>query len=178
MKKPKKVSVACVAAVVAASSACAFARPAPLATPVPSRLFVTSEVLQSMFEIQREYEVETVKCLTGFIADGTVHVMSMQPTWINASNSEYASFRACDYPDLVGWFHNHQGYLVDGARQDVCAFSSLDINTHFGLGLPVAVVSCNATTIVWMYAGSLRAFSWSGEVPPPEDDPTPKMPEA
>ena len=177
MKKPRKASVAFVAAVVAASSACAFGRPAPLAAPTPSRLFVTSEVLQAMFEIQREYEVETVKCLTGFVADGTVHVMSMQPTWINASNSEYANFRACDYPDLVGWYHNHEGYDVDGEHVDVCAFSSLDLNTHAGLALPLAVISCNANTIVWMYRGSLRAFRWSGEVPPPEDDPTPKMPE-
>ena len=168
MWRPKKSAIAFVATVVVASSACAFARPAPLATPTPSRLFVTSEVMQNMFEMWREYENETVRCLTGRVANGTVYVMSMEPAWINSATPESTNFRTCTQEDVVGWFHLHPGYAAaDGDLVRVCEFSSIDIATIYGLRLPVAVVACDENTIVWRYGTDFRTFKWQGEVPEP-----------
>ena len=124
-----------------------------------------------MFEIAREYDTETVKCLTGFVNDGTVTVMSMEPAWINRADAESVSFRACNYSDTIGWMHNHPGYFDDfGAPVDVCAFSDRDIATTDGLAFPVAIVVCDATTIVWRFARDHRVFKWSGMPPAPPEE--------
>lgn len=171
---PKRLNALVIAIIFVATSACSFFQAPPRVPgppPPPARLFIASEVLQSMFEIAREYDTETVKCLTGFVNDGTVTVMSMEPAWINRADAESVSFRACNYSDTIGWMHNHPGYFDDfGAPVDVCAFSDRDIATTDGLAFPVAIVVCDATTIVWRFARDHRVFKWSGMPPAPPEE--------
>ena len=172
---PKRLNALAVAIIFVTTSACSFFRAPPAIPgappPPPARLFIVSEVLQSMFEIAREYDTETVKCLTGFVTDGTVTVMSMQPAWINRADATSVSFRACAYDDTIGWFHNHPRYFDDlGLPVDVCAFSARDIATTDGLAVPVAIVVCGPTTIIWRFARDRRVFKWSGMPPDPPDE--------
>lgn len=150
------------------TSACGLPGTLPNRPLPPSSLFIASEVLQNMFEIQREYEQETVRCLTGFVDAGIVHVMSSEPTWINASDNMHANFRSCEQENVVGWYHNHPGWLgPDNEQIHSCDFSDQDLITHAGLDLPIAVISCAPNTVIWRFRRNPRTFTWTGEVPPP-----------
>ena len=133
-----------------------------------SVLLMTSEVVQNMQEIQKNYEIETVRCLTGYTQWDTVFVMSIEPTWMNAQDDVSASFRACEQEDVVGYYHNHPGTYEDGVYASFCGFSPVDYRTFRGLQLEVAILSCNERTLVWMFRDNPRPISWTGVPTPPE----------
>ena len=164
---PKRLNALAVAIVFVTTSTCSFFRAPPITPLPPMRLFVTSEVLQNMFEMWREYENETVRCLTGFVGLGTVHVMSMEPAWINHADGNSANFRACTQEDAVGWMHLHPGSPYADGWEPICEFSDVDIVTHRGLEFPIAIIVCAENTIVWRFLNNTRTFTWTGEVPSP-----------
>lgn len=116
----------------------------------PRQLKVVPEVIQTMHEIQREFEVETARCLTGFIANGTIYVESMEPTGgILQQDSTSVSFRKCTGNNVVGWFHNHP----PSANHQYCSVSpQADVETlTYYRGFWVAIVTCSDSTLVYRF---------------------------
>lgn len=149
----------------------------PVEAPAPPRSVIfASEVAQSFFEIQREYEVETMRCLTGFVTGDTVFVYGATPSWIDYQTPYAVQFRTCTAPETVGWYHNHpRGTGADGEPVYDCSVSDRDVATtrsiaHFWL----AVLTCDdQRTLVWRFKGeqadhrhTLSAYQFSsGRVP-------------
>jgi hypothetical protein len=137
-------------ALVLAGCATAPARPPE----APGEVLFADEVLQGMFEIQRVYRVETIRCLTGFVAGDTIHVAGMTPTWIDFQNDRAVRFRPCTAPGTVGWYHNHPPMLGPGGPLIYCEPSSGDVGTTRGLtNLWVAALTCSEWTLVWWFKG-------------------------
>jgi len=116
----------------------------------PRHLKVVPEVLQAMHEIQREFEVETARCLTGFIQNGTIYVESMEPTGgILYQDSISVTFRQCTSANVVGWYHNHppSGELT---YCSIASPSDIDTLTYYR-GFWVAIITCSDSTIVYRF---------------------------
>lgn len=121
----------------------------------PSGVQIADEVMQNMFEIQREYSVETVRCLTGFVVGDTVYVAGMTPTWIDYQDNKEVRFQPCTTPNTVGWFHNHPPLPGPNGTLHFCVPSDGDINTTRGLAnFWVAVLTCGDWTVVWRFKES------------------------
>lgn len=126
------------------SSGCATAQPR---TPEYTGLVLSEEVIQGMFEIQDQYDHETVKCLTGFVRADTVVVTGMTPTWLNWADSVSAVFRACADPSSVGYYHNHP-IIVEPA----CWIEGDDVRTLNAIpAFQVAVITCDDLMLVWLF---------------------------
>jgi hypothetical protein len=126
----------------------------PHATPdLPHELTVTDDVLQNLFEIQAEYQRETVRCLTGYVVADTVVIDGVAPTWITRADNVSVNFRSCSARGVVGWYHNHPGWYEDGVWQSACSIEGQDVSTlrqipEFIVGL----ITCDdAFTLVWVF---------------------------
>ena len=129
----------------------------PSPPPVPRNIILADEVIQNMFEIQAEYEHETVRCLTGFTVADTVYVQGSQPTWITRADSVSVRFRGCVALGTVGWYHNHPGWIdVNGEHQAACWIEDEDVRTLRGIpNFLVAVITCDDFyTLVWKFKDS------------------------
>ena len=120
---------------------------------IPKRIQIMPHVAQAMVEIQREYEVETVKCLLGFIDKGVIYVESMEPVWIIEQSANHVVFNKCTGNAIVGWFHNHPPDTVDGKETVYCSITSPgDINTiDYGKNFWIAIVSCDKGVLVYRF---------------------------
>lgn len=122
---------------------------------MPGEVVFSDEVLQGLFEIQREYDVETIRCLTGFVAGDTIYVTGMTPTWIDYQSNVAVRFRPCTAPQTVGWAHNHPPLLGASGPIYYCTPSDGDVGTTRGLAnLWVAALTCAEWTVVWWFKGS------------------------
>lgn len=135
-----------------------------------SSVWFPSEIMQNMFEIQTQYDIETVKCLTGYIKGPTVIVETMEPTWINTADSVSAFFRDCSQKNTIGYYHNHPGWTDEfGQRHAACGFSLTDIETFYNLTrMKLAVISCSSNALVWMFRGNFQPYLWSGTPTAPQ----------
>jgi len=116
----------------------------------PSLLRVVPEVLQTMHEIQSEFEVETARCLTGFVKDRVIYVQGMESTGgIMEQTSNMVAFRACTGNNVVGWYHNHP----PDRPVTYCRITSQgDIETlAYGRNFWVAVITCDGETVVYRF---------------------------
>ncbi len=118
----------------------------------PRQMRIVPEVAQTMLEIQREFEVETARCLTGFIAKGIIYIQGIEQTGgIRSQTDSTVAFAGCTSSDVVGWYHNHP----ESKNPDLsyCSITSnADIETltyvhHFW----VAIVSCTEDILVYRY---------------------------
>lgn len=136
----------------------------------PRSLKVTPEVAQSMLEIQREFEVETAKCLTGFVQDGTVYVTSMEPVWIREQSTSHVNFNSCTGSNVVGWYHNHPPTELDDGQMFLhCDLSpEADLETlKYGRSFWVGIITCDNRRIVYAFKLDPNQYEylWSGEEP-------------
>ena len=152
------MKAAALALLLTACAGCSLFRSPPPPRPTyPRHIMLSDEVLQNMFEIQAEYQRETVRCLTGFTVADTVYVTGIEPTWITRADSVSVGFRGCTAAFTLGWYHNHPGWTDDdGARQEACWIEGEDVRTLRGLAnFLVAVVTCDPyKTIVWKFKDS------------------------
>ena len=158
------------ALLLTACAGCALFRASPVVRPaIPGELVIADEVVQNVFEIQAEYERETVRCLTGFVMADTVFVTGIAPTWINRADSVSVGFRGCTALGTVGWYHNHPGWTDEqGVRQSACWIEDMDVRTLRGLSnFLVAVITCDPDyTLVWKFKNSnvnYRYSYWPGD---------------
>lgn len=133
----------------------------------PRSLKITPEVAQAMLEIQREFEVETAKCLTGFVEGGTVYVTSMEPVWILEQDDTHVNFNKCTGSNVVGWYHNHPpGQLHDGQPFFYCDLSDgADLETlKYGRNFWVGIITCDARRLVYAFKMDPNQYEhiWSG----------------
>lgn len=136
-------------ALIAGCSACATNSFGSYPT-LPNTLQVVPEVLQTMYEIQREFEVETARCLTGFIKGNIVYIQGMETTGgIMRQTPSSVMFKACTGANVVGWYHNHP----EEEGKQWCAISSdSDLETlTYGRTFWVAIITCSSDTIVYRF---------------------------
>ena len=143
-------------------ASCATAKPFEL----PRRLKIAPQVGQAMLEIQREYEVETARCLTGFVENGTIYVESMEPTWILRQTSYAVEFQLCESSNTVGWFHNHpQDKSPEGPITYCSIASEGDVNTlTYARNFWVAIITCQDDKLVYKFKldGKEQLVHWYG----------------
>lgn len=148
---------------------CSFITPLPPKLPELQTLHLTSNIIQHMQEIQREYENETARCLEGYVQGATLVVTDIRHSWISASSPISTTFHPCEEPEDVGYYHNHPGKGYVGDEDAFCGFSILDMATFAQASkMHVAIISCNERTLVWMFKPGFRQFQWTGVPTEPE----------
>lgn len=141
-------------------SGCAlFRAPAPTPPAPPRSVAFDAAVIQSMLEMQSEYEAETMRCLTGWVVGDTIYVSGMTPSWIDFRSAWAVQFRPCTAPETVGWWHSHpEGVNEAGQSVSDCSMSEKDIETTQGLAnFWIAVMTCDSFgTVVWRFKSDTR----------------------
>lgn len=129
-----------------ASPALAQEQPVPM---LPRMLQLHPSVAEGAAQIQREFEVETVYCLMGWVVGKTIIVEGMTPARLLTSTSTNSTFQPCGLYGVVGYYHNHPLVVEDNAG---CSFSSLDVETLNAVsGFFVAILSCEEDVLVYRF---------------------------
>jgi hypothetical protein len=107
---------------------------------------VDPRVLAHLDRIQEEFSREVVICLTGYAANGTVHVMGIQPVWISSYTATSAAYPSCPGRSAVGIYHNHPN--------GDCRFSLTDEREMDRLRHSVWLMSCGEGRFTWRLRAS------------------------
>lgn len=116
---------------------------------VPRQLYLSYEMAFTFREIQREYEVETVRCLSGYVSDGGIHVTGLVLPRIVAQGQNNVTFIPCEGPTIVGYYHNHPQV----GNQTFCNITSTaDVETlNRSASFLVAVITCDDSRLVYRF---------------------------
>ncbi len=115
------------------------------------RVNIRLPVIMALADVQTYFPIETAYCLIGTVKPPAVNVDSYEPTVVVDQTSSSATFKHCNKPGHVGWYHNHPMQPGDVA---ICYPSKADLTVmdsdpHYS----VMILTCPGSVLVYRLRG-------------------------